>query len=92
MSDAMCALLFVERPSPQRPDINDALDAWQRIVSDTNKCAQTNATIEVLGESAFLLPLPDTLPILARCVAIAHQSGLRQRVRLFGPPVLTYAS
>lgn len=64
-------------------------EGWKLLGNDLHSKAANNAGIQVLGAGAALLPLPDGLPTLCRCVATAQEYGLKYTVWLFDQPLLS---
>lgn len=64
----------------------------EKLQGKLNTIAATNTAIQILGQSAAMLILPDMLPILSECVVIAQDHSLPYRVDVFGHPLLSYSS
>jgi hypothetical protein len=86
--EATVALIWVDEPDGEKQPTLRA--SWQSLKHSWSVLAGRDPSIQLLGPSAALLPMPSSWTTLARFSADAQQSGLRYTVRLFGPPVLTY--
>jgi hypothetical protein len=59
---------------------HDESTARNKLGSKAKEICKSDATIEILGEYCWLLPLPTALPHLSALIDFAHKSNLEYRV------------
>ena len=85
--EAKFALFSAQSPSPGK---REPQEGWKLLGNDLHTKAASISGVLILGEGSALLPLPNALPTLCRCVATSQEFELQYTVWLFSQPLLSY--